>query len=155
MTIADNDIAGRIERLLAAMSAAWRNGDFAFLQELWRLTPDPLYLAEEAPDFARSAAALDDYWARTAAGLADVRGDYRLLSVSALLPPLYAATFVNEWAAREKPGEEMVAGTCRGMMIVDASGETLVPRVYVEAPMAPLLYMRELYKLVARTRGLD
>jgi hypothetical protein len=145
----------RMAALLTRMSQAWREGDFAFLSGLWDGVDDPVYLAEEEPGFARSHAELASYWERTSAGLADVRGDYRLESLTVLIAPLYLATFTNEWAAREKPGEAMVAGTCRAVMIVEAREDRLVPRGYIEAPRAPLIYMRELYKLVATTRGLD
>jgi len=143
-----------IEHLLARMATAWARHDFDSLRELWRLSPEPLlYLAEEA-EFARSRAEIEAYWTRTAAGIHEVRADYVLDSVAGLSADLYLATFRNEWAARDRPGDDLIAGTCRGVLIVETTAAGIRPRVYVEAPLAPLLYMRDLYKLVARTRGL-
>lgn len=145
----------RVAALLASMSQAWREGDFAFLRGLWDETASPVYLAEEEDGFARGAGALADYFARTEAALPEVRGDYRLEAVTPLAPGLCIASFVNEWAAREGPGQAMVAGTCRGVMVLEERAEKLVPLAYVEAPKAPLLYMRDLYRMVAEKRGLD
>jgi hypothetical protein len=154
MSAVPEPVQVHIARMLARMSTAWAEHDFDTLRELWSLAPEPIvYLAEEA-EFARSRLELEDYWARTAAGIHEVRANYVLDSVACLSAELYVATFRNEWAARDRPGDEMIAGTCRGMLIVEALADGIRPRIYVEAPMAPLLYIRELYKLVARTRGL-
>ncbi len=154
MSAVPEGVRCEIEHLFARMSTAWAEHDFDTLRALWRQSPEPIvYLAEEA-GFARTHGELEEYWTRTAAGIHEVRANYLLDSVAGLSADLYAATFRNEWAARDRPGDEMLAGTCRGLLIVEASAEGLRPRIYVEAPLAPLLYLRELHQLVARTRGL-
>ncbi|MEE4454194.1 hypothetical protein [Novosphingobium resinovorum] len=151
---AGEPLFARVEALLERMSQAWREGDFAFLRALWDETDHPVYLAEEADGFARGAEALGAYFAATEAMLPEVRGEYRLEAVTPLGGDLHIASFVNEWAAREAAGEPMVAGICRGIMVLEARGARLIPRAYIEAPKAPLLYMRDLYRMAARERGL-
>lgn len=136
-----------VEAAVRALEAQWNRNDMPGMAMLWDADDsEPLYLAEEEPDFARDRAALEHYWRRTQALNMHIAVRYRDIAVKALDVNLALASWQMHWDIalidRPKPigGEVRVAAVFRRR---DASWKLCA---YIEAPLAPILYLRRFYE---------
>jgi hypothetical protein len=133
-------LAGRYYERFGAM-------DFAAMRELWDpAEAEPTYLAEEIGEFLHDFGAIEAYWAATRAGISRLASRHWNVRAHLIAPDLASATWHMHWNAlivgREKPvgGDVRVTATLRRV----AQGWRLIH--YVEAPMAPILYVQKLYE---------
>jgi hypothetical protein len=93
---------------------------------------------------------LDSYFENAAMMLGSVVCKYELKGVVPTQADLVTAYCQMEWQAAIKPAVEKMGGYVRVVAVLRKSdaGWRLVS--YVEAPLAPIIYMGELYKLVAQ-----
>jgi hypothetical protein len=144
------DTAAAIDAALMELEHAWRELDFGRLKALWDTAHAPVYQAEEALAPCLSWAELDDYWARTRAGIACMgMRIQRPIRLQAIDDGLVTAVYEMHWDAvvagdaRPMGGDNRVFNTFRRT----PAGWRMTQ--YVEAPLAPILYLRKLYEYAA------
>lgn len=114
----------------------------------------PLYLAEEHREFITTWDAVDAYFRTTSAAIRAITTAYRVVTVLPAAPGQNMIAFELDWSAAIDP-EPPLAGSVRGFALVEREAGTWKLRAYVEAPLAPIVYMNDLYRLVARARGIE
>ena len=142
------DTADRAEilRLLAELEQAWCRLDFARLRRLWDPACEPLYVAEEHPRVQLDWTQLQEYFDLTARAIErmSMRIDGEPV-LRELAPGVVSASYAMHWDAlvrgesRPMGGDNRVVDTFRRT----AHGWRFVQ--HVEAPLAPISYVRELY----------
>ncbi len=147
-----------IAMVFAEVEAIFRNlaTEHPRIRGLW--DPDlaaPVYLAEESQELITDWPSLDRYFALTAKVLPMVRARYELQSVTPLRDGMVTAWCRLEWQAVMAPDPDRIGGYVRVVAVLrdTPAGWRFVS--YVEAPLAPIMYMRELYKLVAKISAID
>jgi len=129
--------------------------DYLRFRDLWdRNIKTPIYIAEEHKEIIADWASLDSYFENAAMILGSVVCKYELKGVVPIQADLVTAYCQMEWQAAIKPAVEKMGGHVRVVAVLRKSdaGWRLVS--YVEAPLAPIIYMGELYKLVAQISSL-
>jgi len=141
-----------IHDLFHRLEAAFNARSVPELRALW---PDdlvaPFYLAEERVGFIRDWATLQSYWADLQ-GLEDLRAGWQVTDIAPLGPDTWIVGF-DLWWMLKPPGASATAGEVRGIGICTARGDGHALVAYVEAPLAPIVYMRELYARAATARA--
>ncbi|MCS6947777.1 MAG: nuclear transport factor 2 family protein [Steroidobacteraceae bacterium] len=128
-----------------ALERCWSDHDLMRIRTLWEELPAPLYLPEEAATALTTWESLEAYWRSTAEALPRVAvrsWDYRF---HALADDLVSVIYQMHWDARLADGKCMggdnrVCATLRR----HRSGWRFVQ--YIEAPLAPISYVRLLYE---------
>lgn len=141
-----------LEAVVAEYYAAFGRLDFAAVRALWDADePEPLCLPEESGTFLRDWAGLEAYWAETRRTLARVQARPRDLHARSLGPDLASADWNLHWDAEVIGRAAPVGGEVRVAAIFRSrpAGWRLVQ--YVEAPLAPILYVRRLYEASVST----
>jgi len=132
--------------LLSELEQAWCRLDFAHVRRLWDTSRDPVYVAEENPRVHLSWSQLQEYFDHTAR--TNERMSMRIEGEPALrelAPDLVSAAYSMHWDAairgesRPMGGDNRVVDTFR----LTSDGWRFVQ--HVEAPLAPISYVRELY----------
>jgi len=141
----------QIELLFERLSVHWAKMDFKAIRGEWNAEASPLYLAEEAPGFATSWSDLEAYWQNTRDTISSISVTYELLSEKDVTPDVKLVAFNLVWLAHMTNDEE-VGGTNRGLACLQLIDETYKFAGYVEAPLAPIFYVKELYKEFAARR---
>lgn len=142
-----DDPRASLDALLADYYAKFGAFDFAALRGHWDVEdPEPIYLAEEIGAFLYDWPAIERYWADTRRVLERLAARHWDLRVRLLAPGLAIGTWRMHWdcevRGQPKPvgGEVRVTATFRRK----PAGWKLVH--YVEAPLAPIVYVRTLYE---------
>ena len=78
---------------------------------------------------------------------------YRPQHSTAMGQGLEMVAFELEWTTYIKGEDAPIGGSVRGIALFEYDGSAWKLKAYIEAPLAPILYMRDLYKVVAGTRG--
>ena len=136
-----------IRDILAQLQQCWGSLNFSGVRGLWDQGRSPIYLAEEADEPHTSWAELDAYWLTTTQSIERLQMRIEALQLHALSPDLISAVYKMHWdgVVRGMPrpvgGDNRVVATLRR----GADGWRFVQ--YVEAPLAPIVYMRKLYEL--------
>lgn len=121
--------------------------DFAAMRELWDAEErHPTYLAEEMEDFLRDHAAIDAYWAASKAAMTRLASRHWDVHAHLVTHDLAAATWRMHWNAEIVGRSVPVGGEVRVSAVLrrKPAGWRLIQ--YVEAPLAPILYIRKLYE---------
>jgi hypothetical protein len=146
MTAIDPDIQALFDRLEQLFASA----DFAAMSQLWATDAPLLYLAEEETSgFLTDWPAVADYFRRTEVAIADLRARYVVQHVIALAPTLRQVAFEMDWAGTLGT-QPRTGGHVRGTAVVETTEHGLRLRSYVEAPLAPVLYVRWLSQQYAK-----
>lgn len=113
----------------------------------------PMYLPEERKDFITTWAEFDAYFKATAAGSRG--GGVKIAPQFAMPmgPGLHMVAFALEWNTQLLADAKPIGGSVRGVALVEDVGHEVKLKAYIEAPLAPILYIRELYEMVATGRG--
>jgi hypothetical protein len=143
-----SDLKQDIEALLEQLIERWDGMRLAEIRDLW--DPDeaqPFYLPEEAEEPLTSWADIEAYWQRTRDTIA--RLSMRIWEVNAkpLGPDLAVALYRMHWNADVTGFPKAVGGDNRVTAIFRHTAEGWRFCHYVEAPLAPIVYMRQLYEL--------
>ena len=140
-----------LEREIDALAARYyeRFGamDFAATRALWDAEePHPTYLAEEIDDFLRDYAAIEAYWAASKAAMSRLASRHRDVRAQLIAPGLATATWCLHWNAEIVGRPVPVGGDVRVSAVLRrrAPGWRFIH--YIEAPLAPILYVRRLYE---------
>ena len=144
-------IDSQIQSLFDRLSQHWSTMDFAAIRAEWNNDVPPLYLAEEAQDFATSWDALEVYWQATRDTISSITVTYELLTEKDVTADVKLVTFNLVWLAAMTNGED-VGGTNRGLACLQSIDGHYKLEGYAEAPLAPIFYMKELYKEFAARR---
>lgn len=147
-------MTSEVGTLFSSLETIWRTKDFARMRSQWLSNLEaPLYLAEEHRSFITTWPGFDDYFRKTAEVIREITARYRVVAVLPAAAGQNLVAFELDWSAAIDP-EPPVAGSVRGVAFVELEHDEWKLRAYVEAPLAPIVYMGELYQLVARTRGI-
>jgi hypothetical protein len=137
-----------IETVLEQLTQRWNRMDFSAIRELWDPEEsEPYYLPEESQQLLASWDAIEAYWANTKATIS--RLSMRIWDVQAklLAPDLAVAVYRMHWNGEVTGYPAPLGGDNRVTAIFRRSGETWRFCHYIEAPLAPLLYLKRLYEL--------
>lgn len=121
--------------------------DFAGARAVWDTAdPHPTYLAEEIDDFLHDWPAIESYWKASQAAMSKLSSRHWNLRARLLTDELATATWHIHWNAQVIGQDKPVGGDVRvtGVFRRRPDGWRLFH--YVEAPMAPILYVRKLYQ---------
>ena len=145
-----------IEGVLEQLTERWNRMDFSAIRELW--DPDesePYYLPEESEELLASWDAIETYWANTKATIS--RLSMRIWDVKAklLAPNLAVAVYRMHWNGAVTGYPAPLGGDNRVTAIFRRCGDTWRFCHYIEAPLAPMLYLRRLYELDVDSEFLD
>jgi hypothetical protein len=142
------DTADRAEilHLLSELERSWCRLDFDHLRSLWDPECEPVYVAEEHPRVQLSWPQLQEYFDLTARAIG--RMSMRIEGEPALrelAPGLVSAAYAMHWDAEVRGETRPMGGDNR---VVDTFRRTPAGWRFVqhvEAPLAPISYVRELY----------
>jgi hypothetical protein len=141
--------------LFAALERHYGAKDFAAVRGLW--LPDlvtPFYIAEEHGEVMHSWEQIERYWRMTAESLAHLRARFEPRVCVPLSGVQQLVCFDLTWLARVG-STAPVAGTLRAVAICEQTPAGWRIRAWIEAPLAPIVYMRTLYEGVARQLTID
>jgi hypothetical protein len=143
-----------IQKLFIDLEAVWKSRDYSKMRGFWARNLDaPLYLPEEKKEFITTWAAFDAYFAANATGSKGGLVTYQPLLVMPLGPALQMVAFTLEWTTQLVNDAKPIGGSVRGVAVIDKEMGEWKLKAYIEAPLAPIIYMRDLYELVAKERG--
>jgi hypothetical protein len=142
--------------LFAEMETVWRSREFGRMRGFWAKDLEaPLYLPEEKHEFITTWAAFDAYFANAARSSRGGKVRYKPLLAVPVGERQRMVAFELEWLTHLRNEDAPIGGSVRGVSLVEYDGSEWKLRAYVEAPLAPIVYMRELYKLFAKDRGFE
>ncbi len=146
------DIADRaaILDLLAELEQGWRDLDFARIRRLWDPAHDPIYFAEEAAQPRLDWEQLQAYWDFT--GRAIEKMGMNIVDdpvLRELAPGLVTAIYRMHWDALVRGESRPMGGDNRVCATFRRTPAGWKFAQYVEAPLAPIAYIRELYEKAA------
>jgi hypothetical protein len=139
-----------VAELLATVESRWRTLDLAALESLWDTSRAPLYIAEEAGEVHTSFEAIRGYWAFTRSIIEKM--DLRLgrPDLVPLGADLLTAVYPLHWECLIKGQKAPVGGDNRACAVLRRIGGSWRFTQYIEAPLAPIVYMRQLYEQTVR-----
>lgn len=144
-----------IVELFAALGRHYGAKDFGAVRALWvERLPAPFYLAEEHDEFIDSWDKLENYWRLTSQTLSHLRARFVPQTSVPLDEHRQLVGFELTWLARVG-SDAPVAGTLRAAAVCERSASGWRIRAWIEAPLAPIVYMRHLYHGVARQLTVD
>lgn len=146
--MSNRELASEIELTLNQLRDCWNSLALDSIRELWvKENPEPLYLPEEAGDFLTSWAAIESYWQTTKNTVSKMRMRVWDLNARYLEPDLASAWYRMHWNATVAGYEEPVGGENRVSALLRRTPVGWRFCQYVEAPLAPMIYLRRLYAL--------
>lgn len=144
-----------IHDLFDALGRHYGARDFAAVRALWvEDLRAPFYLAEEHDEFMDSWDKVENYWRLTARSLSHLRARFVPRTSVPLDEHRRLVGFELTWLAAIG-SEPPVAGTLRAAAICERGADGWRIRAWIEAPLAPIVYMRRLYQGVARELSAD
>jgi hypothetical protein len=147
-------VSPQILAVFADLEHIWQSRDFGRMRAHWlKDLPAPLYLAEEKQTFLTTWPAFDAYFAATGAGSRSSLVKYKPLHSTAVGDGQEMVAFTLEWTVQLVNEDMPIGGSVRGVALFAREADAWKMRAYIEAPLAPIIYMRELYELVAESRG--
>jgi hypothetical protein len=142
----DAGLRTAVEKLLAEVAARWRTLDTPALESLWDHGHPPLYVAEESTEIHTSFESLRAYW--TAARDSTLKMGLRLgrPEIVPLGADLVTAMYPLHWECVLKGQTTPIGGDNRAFSVLrHVDGQWRFTQ-YIEAPLAPLVYMQHLYE---------
>jgi hypothetical protein len=147
-------VDARIKDVFSHLESVWRSRQYAQMREFWvKDLPAPLYLPEERKEFITTWAEFDAYFAGNAKMMKDIIVTYQPITAVPLSATQQIVAFGLEWTTQLVNEAKPIGGSVRGIAVVEDVAGTFKLRAYIEAPLAPIMYMRELYEIVAKDRG--
>lgn len=144
----------QILQVFKDLEALWLSRDFSKMRGYWlKGLPAPLYLAEEKKEFFTTWEQFDAYFQAVNAGSRGGAVVYHPQHSTAMGQGLEMVAFELEWTTYIKGEDAPIGGSVRGIALFEYDGSAWKLKAYIEAPLAPIIYMRDLYKVVAGTRG--
>ncbi len=144
----------QILHIFSELQGMWLSRDFSRMRSFWLKTlPAPLYLPEEKKDFIVTWEQFDAYFAAINSGSKGGGVTYKPLHSTSMGHGQEMVAFELEWTTQINGEDAPIGGSVRGIAMFEYDGQAWKLKAYIEAPLAPILYMRDLYKLVATSRG--
>jgi hypothetical protein len=138
-----------VDTLFAALEARWSALDLAGIRTLWADVEQPVYIAEEHAALMTNWDEVEAYWAGTLKAIAAFRSRYKIDAMVPVADGLASVTFRLRWTATMAADGGRIGGVNRGIATVRLTDEGARFLTYAEAPLAPITYMRGLYRLAA------
>jgi ketosteroid isomerase-like protein len=135
-----------IESAVRALEQYWATLDFKAIRALWDDSAPPLYLAEETIGPARSWEELEKYWGATGKLAKRNRVKITHIRYHDLTRDVVSAFYDMHWDIELDDGKT-IGGDNRVCVSFKRTAAGWRIGQYIEAPLAPLLYMRQLYEL--------
>jgi hypothetical protein len=145
-----SDIRQAFENTLVQYRDCWARLDFDGLRALWDTDEAaPLYVAEEAPAPLFDWPQIEAYWRATREATAGIRLETWNLVVRPLPEGLASAVYDLRWIGSFKGYARPIGGDLRVAALLRRrpAGWRFVH--YVEAPLAPIVYLRRGYERFA------
>ncbi len=144
----------QILQVFKDLEAIWLSRDFSKMRGHWlKALPAPLYLAEEKATFFTTWEEFDAYFKAINVGSKGGAVFYKPLHSTAMGQGQEMVAFELEWNTQINGEPVPIGGSVRGIAQFEYDGSAWKLKAYIEAPLAPIIYMRELYKGVAASRG--
>lgn len=141
-----SDVAAEIDAVLAEAKRYWDVQDYAGLKTLWDLDEkDPYYQPEETEELLIGWPAIEAYWANNLKIMEKISVLYGKARAKLITPDLAVAMFDLRWDAALK-NREALGGDNRATALFRKKPEGWRFCHYVEAPLAPIMYIRKLYE---------
>ena len=136
-----------IENTLEMSRDCWNRLDFAGLRQLWDPEePEPTYLAEEALTPAFGWDEIEAYWDAAVTLNSEMQVEMHKLRVRPLSDDLATAMYELRWSCRFRNQPRRIGGDNRVTAIFRRRGGRWLFVQYVEAPLAPISYLRRFYE---------
>ena len=147
-------VDAHIHKLFTELEVVWRSREYSKMRSFWvKSLEAPLYLPEERKDFITSWAQFDEYFVGNAKAMRDIIVTYQPLTVMPLSQSQKIVAFALEWTTQIVNETKPIGGSVRGVAVIENEAGTWKLLSYIESPLAPIMYMRELYETVAKERG--
>ncbi len=146
MADVDNATQDSVQALLGRVEGYWRALDLAPLETLWDTSRPPLYIAEEASEIHTSFEAIRRYWAFTRSIIEKMDLQLGRPEIVRLGDDLVTAVYPLHWECLIKGQKAPVGGDNRACAVLRRIGGNWLFTQYVEAPLAPIVYLRRLYE---------
>lgn len=141
-----SDVGAEIDALLAQAKKFWDVQDYPGLKSLWDLDEkDPYYQPEETEELLVGWPAIEAYWATNLKIMDKISVLYGKARAKMIAPDLCVAVFDLRWDALLK-GRPPLGGDNRATAIFRRKKDGWRFCHYIEAPLAPIMYMRKLYE---------
>ena len=138
--------APEIVAVLDAYRGAWNAHQFAQLPQYWDTAdPTPIYLAEEASAAAMDWPAVRAYWKDTARVIERIQVQYANIRTKPVGPDQVMVVMDMRWDALWDGGR-LTGGDNRVVASLRRTKDGWKFFSWVEAPLAPIVYMRRLYQ---------
>lgn len=148
-------VTPELAALFADLERHYGAKDFGAVRALWLPDLDtPFYIAEEHGEVMSSWPQIERYWRITTESLAHLRARFEPRGAVPLSASQQLVGFELTWLARVG-STAPVAGTLRAVAICEQTPAGWRIRAWIEAPLAPIVYMRALYEGVARQLTID
>ena len=135
-----------VENAVRALEQYWAALDFKAIRALWDDSVAPLYLAEEAMGPACSWDELEKYWGATGKLAKRNRVSINNLRLHDVTRDVISAFYEMHWDIELEDGK-FLGGDNRVCITFKRTAAGWRIGQYIEAPLAPLVYMRQLYEL--------
>jgi hypothetical protein len=147
-------VDAKTQKVFTDLESVWFGRDYSKMRSFWVSDlPAPLYLPEEKKDFITTWAQFDAYFAANGKASKGGKVTYQPLLAMPMGPGLQMVAFTLEWTTQLVTDAKPIGGSVRGVALMQEEAGAWKLKAYIEAPLAPILYMRELYEVVARERG--
>lgn len=136
-----------ITTTLEDLQRAWNSLDFELLRSLWDQGREPIYFAEEAPQPCLDWQSLQAYWDLTARTIARMGMRFTSeIEMRELAPDLVSIVYAMHWDALVVGQSKAIGGENRVCATLRRTGVGWKFVQYVEAPVAPITYLKGLYE---------
>ncbi|MCU0759392.1 MAG: nuclear transport factor 2 family protein [Steroidobacteraceae bacterium] len=140
-------LEAELDALMARYYDRFGAMDFAEARRVFDTAdPQPVYLAEEIDEFLRDWPAIEAYWAASQAAMSKLSSRHWDLRARQVADDLATATWRLHWNAQVVGQQKPVGGEVRVTAMFRRRPEGWRLFHYVEAPLAPILYVRKLYE---------
>jgi len=139
-----------IEKTLEQYRDCWARLDFEGLRALWDSEePEPTYLPEEVDSPLFDWDQIEAYWAATRAATRRIRLETWNLRVREIGPGLATAVYDMRWVGDFQGHARTIGGDTRVTAIFRHRSDGWRFIHYVEAPLAPIVYIKRFYERFA------
>jgi len=146
-----SDLRAELQAIFDAVASCFETNDFERLATMWdEDDPHPFYLAEEHETLVASWPELRAYWAATTTINLGCTARWEVVAAKPVGDDHAAAMFTLDWKIHVAGQAEPYGGFCRGQALFRRGADGWLFRTYVEAPLAPITYLRKLYVRVGR-----
>ncbi len=136
-----------VTKLLDELCTRWESNDLQSLRELWDPQDDaPLYQPEEVADPLTTWDQVRDYWTHTAQRNRQFKMRTWDLRIKSLSPDLLSVWYRMAWSGEISGYQARIGGENRVSATLQRTTDGWRFRQLIEAPLAPLLYMKWLYE---------